>query len=243
MSTPLVIDLSHWNGVDTLADAKAAGIAGVIHKATEGSTYKDPTYAARRSEALSAGLLFGAYHFLRPGSMQQQADFFLSVSQPDGATLLAADHEDAGVSLGDLKAFLRAVADRCGHLPILYSGYVIKQQVGSSRDDELSRYALWLAQYTTGKPQWPTATWPSWFLWQYSDKGKVAGINGDVDVNAFDGDAVDLMTVWPSGHAVEPAPAPRTVQVALRVPEGVAVEFTVNDEAAGTWTSEPPPTF
>ena len=39
------------------------GIVGVIHKATQGTTYVDETYASRRVEALACGLLWGAYHF------------------------------------------------------------------------------------------------------------------------------------------------------------------------------------
>ncbi|MFZ1152332.1 MAG: GH25 family lysozyme [Xanthobacteraceae bacterium] len=48
---------------------KAAGIAGIIHKAAEGVGFTDKLYADRRVRALGVGLLWGAYHFLRPGSI------------------------------------------------------------------------------------------------------------------------------------------------------------------------------
>ena len=38
-----VIDLSHHNTVTSFQDAKAAGILGVIHKATEGTIFVDAT--------------------------------------------------------------------------------------------------------------------------------------------------------------------------------------------------------
>ncbi len=58
-----IIDLSHHNGDVDLGRAKAAGILGVIQKATQGTGYKDPTFDANREQAIQAGLLFGAYHF------------------------------------------------------------------------------------------------------------------------------------------------------------------------------------
>src|SRR5215471_12132865 len=85
----LVIDLSHWNTVKDFAAVKAAGIVGVIHKCTEGDGYADPTYDNRADAARAAGLLWGAYHFLRPGDMAAQARYFVAHAD-DTATLLAA---------------------------------------------------------------------------------------------------------------------------------------------------------
>ena len=50
---------------------KAAGIAGIIHKATQGLSFQDPTYHDRRTQALAAGLLWGAYHFGEGGDGAQ----------------------------------------------------------------------------------------------------------------------------------------------------------------------------
>jgi lysozyme len=90
---PLVVDLSHHNDVADFGAVKAAGIAGIIHKATESIGFTDKLYADRRGRALGVGLLWGAYHFLRPGSIAAQVDFFLKVATPDNTTLLALDHE------------------------------------------------------------------------------------------------------------------------------------------------------
>ena len=63
---PLVVDLSHHNDVANFGKVKAVGIAGIIHKATEATGFADNMYAVRRGHAINAGLLWGAYHFLRP---------------------------------------------------------------------------------------------------------------------------------------------------------------------------------
>jgi lysozyme len=78
--------------------------------------------------------LWGAYHFLRSGSIAAQVDFFLKVAAPDDTTLLALDHEDIRVPLIDAKEFLLRVEDTVGRKPVLYSGSVIKEQLGSRID-------------------------------------------------------------------------------------------------------------
>src|SRR5215813_669893 len=67
MPDPLnvVIDISHHNGNVDLAKAKEDGILGVIQTATQGQTFKDPTYERNRQKAKDAGLLWGAYHWKR----------------------------------------------------------------------------------------------------------------------------------------------------------------------------------
>jgi lysozyme len=77
---------------------------------------------------------------------------------------------------------------------VLYSGFLIKEQIGSERDAELAAYRLWLAQYSDA-PEWPTATWPAWWLWQYTDQGTIDGIVGDVDLNAYNA-ASRLRAEW-----------------------------------------------
>ena len=37
-----VVDLSHWDEVDSFEDAKDDGAVGIIHKATESNNYFDP---------------------------------------------------------------------------------------------------------------------------------------------------------------------------------------------------------
>src|SRR5262249_43319629 len=56
MSNPLnvVIDISHHDGNVNLAKAKEDGIMGVIQKATQGQTFKDPTYQRNQQKAKGA---------------------------------------------------------------------------------------------------------------------------------------------------------------------------------------------
>lgn len=221
----LVIDLSHWNTIpESLHPAQGDGVRGTIHKATEGSTGTDSKYASRRFLAKDAGLLFGAYHFLRPGDMRAQADHFLDVAEPDLNMLLAADHEDNRVSLSDLQAWLERVEDQIGRRPVIYSGHVLKEQLkGKHPTINGTNYRLWLAQYSTS-PTLPPG-WDSYWLWQYSQEGEVDGILPPVDLNDYQGTEAELAATWSGGDAVpvpEPAPSgdtltPRVFQLALQV--------------------------
>src|SRR6185295_18811405 len=131
--------------------AKAAGIVGVIHKATQGLTFKDSKYLANREKALDAGLLWGAYHFGDGSDGTAQADFFLSVVSPGPDTLLVLDFEPntqgATMSLDGARAFVGEVNAKVGRFPGLYSGSLIKQQLGSNKDPILAQCFFWLAQY------------------------------------------------------------------------------------------------
>src|SRR5215471_8589946 len=88
-----VVDLSHHNGRQDLSKAKASGIVGVMHKATQGISFRDPMFVENRKKALDAGLLFGAYHFGTGAGGVEQAAFFLDVARPLEGDLLVLDFE------------------------------------------------------------------------------------------------------------------------------------------------------
>lgn len=79
---PVVIDIYHGNAVDSFAQARAAGVLGIIHKATTGQTGKDKAYTDRRRDAEAAGLLWGAYHWGTNAPVAAQVDNFLMKAQP-----------------------------------------------------------------------------------------------------------------------------------------------------------------
>ncbi len=193
--TPRVVDLSHHNTIsDSLKPAYEFGIRGVVHKATEGTGYKDKTYNARRFLAKEAGMLWGAYHFVRPGNVKKQVDVFLDYAKPDDETLLALDHEDKGFSPEQAKEFLALLKQRTGRAPVIYTGHVIKEQLDGRIDRTLGTYRLWHAQY--GTRYTINASWKDVWLWQYTESGKVPGIGGNVDVNSYAGTPEQLKHEW-----------------------------------------------
>ena len=224
-----VLDLSHHNEVASFDAIRKSGIVGIIHKASEGSDYVDPTYAPRRVQAKAAGLLWGAYHFLRPGDQKEHAAHFIKSASPAVDDLICADHEDNTMSLSDLQAFLAAVYALTQRRAVIYSGHLIKEQVGARTLPGLAAHQLWIAHYTSGQPSWPTETWPHYFLWQYTDKGSAPGVSGWVDCNTTQLSETQLRDVWAgrgTNHG-DPGPTPpaedMVVTIRVQAPPGVIV--------------------
>jgi lysozyme len=223
MSINVVVDISHHNGNIDLGGAKAAGIVGVIHKATQGTSMVDNMYQQNRQKAAAAGLLWGAYHFGSLGDGSQQADYFLKNANADAQTLLVLDYEPNGnstMTLAQAKDFVTRVQQVTGSYPGLYSGSLIKQQLGGKPVDPLlSQCFLWLAQYGSAPTSIPQ-TWKTWTFWQYTDGDSgpqphsVNGI-GNCDRDQFNGSLTALQGLWgvaaqaavvapPTGDASQP---------------------------------------
>ena len=59
------------------------------------------------------------------------------------------------------------------------------------RSNVLSSRRLWIAHYGTSIPMLPkTGGWPTWWLHQYTDRGKLPGHSGGLDLNRFNGSEV-----------------------------------------------------
>ncbi len=206
MTINVVVDLSHHNGNVDFAKAKAAGIVGVIHKATQGQSDLDKTYDAHRKAALDAGLLWGAYHFATGSDGIKQAENFLTVAEPEKDTLLVLDFEPnptgPSMDLLEAHAFVTHVQEQIGRFPGFYSGHYIKQLLGSNKDPVLANCWFWLAQY--GATPVVPATWQTWTMWQYTDGNlgpephEVDGI-GSCDRDKFNGDLDHLRKLWGVG--------------------------------------------
>ena len=203
-----VIDLSHHNGTVDLQAAKGDGILGVIHKATQGLAFKDPTYQINRQKAKDAGLLWGAYHFGTGSDGVSQAEFFLNVMQPSPQDLLVLDfeHNPQGttMTLEEARGFVTHIQAATGRIPGIYGGSLLKELLGTSTDPVLASCWLWLSQY--GPTAVVPVNWPKWTMWQYTDGAagpiphEVAGI-GRCDRNKFSGTVAELATFWKGADA------------------------------------------
>src|SRR6185503_1490429 len=206
---PKVVDLSHYDDVETangqwlgFKKLYAAGYRGVINKVTQGRGMVDVSYARRRPHALEAGLLYGAYHYLDGSDPTEQARHFLEAAAPDDKTLLALDHETRGVPLDNAWMFMTTVKAATGRYPWLYSGFLIKEQLGNRADEFWAQTKLWLSHYSSN-PKWPPC-WQKPTLWQFTGDGIGPGphnapgvsIPGGCDINSFDGTDDELAAVW-----------------------------------------------
>lgn len=241
MANPtIIVDLSHHNPEPDWQALKAGGIVGVILKATEGTSYVDPTYAKRRQAAENVGLIVSTYHFFH-GNASAEMTHYLDTVNPGAGERLCIDHEaEASLKqLEDAVSFLRDTVPDCQIT--IYSGHTIKDQLGSNKSAVLAENtSLWIAHYTTAaSPSWPKGTWPTWSLWQFTDKATVKGISAPVDGNRFNG-STENAKKWlgPAAQVPTPEPAPepkpepipekQMVTLSLEVPPGIEVSVVVN---------------
>ena len=208
---PVVVDINHADAsreedgkhVDLIdwEKVKEAGILGIIHKATEGSHFIDPMYHERERKARAHGLLWGAYHFMRPGDVGDQVSKFISVVGKIPAsgppfTRYVLDYEDEKLALWQAERWLELIHTVTGQRAWLYGGGLLKEQLERRHHNALSQFPLWLAEY--GPVAKVPPLWPKYVLWQRTGDGigpgihDVPGIGRKQDINYFDGTDEEL---------------------------------------------------
>lgn len=190
------IDVSYYQGTIAWKRVKRTGVQFAFVRAYDGSDTFDTKFVANWTGAAAAGVLRSAYQYFRPDeSPVDQADAFLQVMRTYGPGELppVLDIETTGGMTLDAVAknaniWMDRVRREVGVEPIVYTNY------GMWRDrpaTEIGAQPLWLAHYTTSCPQVP-GPWVRWAFWQYTDGGRISGIDHEVDLDVFDGTLVDL---------------------------------------------------
>ncbi len=209
MATVPGIDVSYWDSGIDWPKVRATGQRFMFTKATEGDFYADPTFAANWSGAKAAGLLRGAYHFFRcnvdPNKQAKKfIDYVKTVKDngelPPVLDLESHDGQPKDKIISRAKAWLDEVEKAFGRKPIIYSGQYFLQdyfsEAGGGPPKWAKDYPLWLAQYPNtyadGQQPFLPRGWFKWTFWQYSEKGRVNGINASVDLNVFNGTLEEL---------------------------------------------------
>jgi len=190
------IDISHHQEAINWQALKEEEISYVFCKATEGLTFRDKMFQENRLKATGIGIDVGAYHFFLntvPGV--DQAMNFISVVPKTVPLPPVLDIEHGyfnrrkGKSKAQIQAeildFLQTVTDHYGKKPIIYADPFIYYYL--LRDIEFE-YSFWL----DGKFWRPIlAPGIKWTFWQFTNKGKLKGVNGFVDLNVFRGNEDD----------------------------------------------------
>ncbi len=174
------------------------GTVAVCAKASEGTTYRDPSYVDFKAQAAAQGALFFGYHWLHGGSIDAQAGFCYSVV---GSTPVMIDCEDTGnpANVADCVAFAAGIRRRGGTCTLVYLPHWYWQgNLGSPSLTPLTtaRLSLVSSQYTTYSdtgPGWAAYGGVSPVIWQFSESYPYGGFA--VDMNAFRGTAGQLRTL------------------------------------------------
>ncbi len=181
------IDVSAHNGDIDMKKVAGQGYEFVFIKATEGVDFKDRKFRENYENAGQAGLKRGVYHFFRfdRDGVDQALNLLRAVNGRHPELGLVIDVEKAGnpdsIPTRDVIGRLAEMVDYL---------HLLGQRVTFYTNRE--GYYEYLAETFPGQPLWicgfsENPINAEWSFWQYDHHGKVDGIKGDVDLNAFCG--------------------------------------------------------
>lgn len=206
------IDVSEYQGYIDYSRVKEAGVEVVYIRSSEGIDFVDPYFKINYNNAKANGLKVGFYHYVTSRSVEEainEADYFVSViegTSPD--CKLAMDFEYfGGLSNYEVnqisQAFLSRVKEVSGKDVVIYSDAYNAIAVF---DESLSIYPIWVADYFVDEPE-SNGKWSTWVGFQYSDIGRIDGINANVDLDYFTNGVLldDTTSIVNSGSNILPS--------------------------------------
>jgi len=186
------VDVSHHNPIlkwDVVLDQN---ITFAYLKATEGTTHEDRNYPFNYELARKANIKVGSYHFYTFAlSGKEQAQHFLKIAQFKQGDMIPAidvehspanpyskDKEYIAMVIKELKVLENELFEHFGVHPLIYT----------NKDC----YKLYVKNDFPNNPIWmcdlhnePSDDVKNWRIWQFSHKGEIPGIEGDIDLNYY----------------------------------------------------------
>ena len=178
------IDVSHYqNEVFWNAVGDDTNMAYVYLKCTEGKDNQDPLYLRNIEMAHSHDLKVGSYHFFRPKvNLSLQIHNFKAQCLPAEQDLIPMlDVEnDAGMPTeqfcDSLTKMLHLMEEAYQQKPLVYT---YRNFYNKHLQGRLEGYPLMIAMYSDEQPE--LADGRDYIIWQYTCKGRLSGVKGDVD--------------------------------------------------------------
>lgn len=209
------IDISHWQGDINWGKVKTDF---AFIKVTESVAFIDDKFKRNKEQARENNILCGYYHFARGNDPIKEADWFTAnIGDIKKGELVALDYEI--YTLSDpadwCRKWLDRVESKIGFKPLLYTYDALLKKYNWARVSE-GNFGLWAARYGLQQPdpnfdyQPNTGSWAFWVIWQFSSKGKIDGISGNVDLNFTRIDLETLKKYGSKGEStpVNPVPTP-----------------------------------
>jgi lysozyme len=187
------IDVSRHQGHIDWKMVSSSGISFAYLKATEGGDFQDARFKENLQAAHEAGLACGAYHFfsLKTSGRLQAQNFIKNVPAAEMALPPAVDLEFWGNSSdrpspesfqAELLDYIREIRIAYGREPVIYTSGDFSSVY--LNDFQIQRF--WVRDVLLSPNLDGTKAWQ---FWQFSEKGRVPGIEGFVDLDVYNGPA------------------------------------------------------
>ena len=184
-----IMDVSRWQGrIDWDAVKRSGKIDGVMLRvlgSKGGKPYVDPAFERNYAACTARGIPVGGYYYTCAVTPRQTAEELAILRAAlEGKTFqypLAIDVESAGLRVLAPEALADRVAEAAAQLEAwnLYAMVYTYTNFADTALDmaALAAYDLWIADYRGTRPTRKHG------MWQYTSKGRVAGIDGPVDLS------------------------------------------------------------
>jgi GH25 family lysozyme M1 (1,4-beta-N-acetylmuramidase) len=187
------IDVSKWNGSIDWNAVKNSGVSYVIIRcgyrgSSQGALIDDSMFTTNIKGATAAGLKVGVYFFtqaideveaVEEASMVLDRIKGYKISYPVFLDVESSGGRADGISTETRTAVCKAFCATIQNAGYTAGVYANKTWFTSKINaSALSSYKIWLAQYAAA----PTYS-GRYDIWQYSSKGQISGISGNVDMN------------------------------------------------------------
>lgn len=180
------IDISHHQG-DIDFDSLKGNIDFAMVRTSYGSFYEDKKYKQNIKGLERINVPYGFYHFSYATSVElakKEAEGFINIIKKYNPTYpIVIDIEwsnrtenvraDTLISITDT---ICSMIEKAGYYAMIYAN--LDYFNNKLNDSRLDKYDKWLAEWKSN----PTYK-KSFGIWQYSSKGQIPGINGNVDLN------------------------------------------------------------
>lgn len=201
------IDISHHQGNIDWDILKQENIQFVYMKATEGLDWVDPKFKLFWKSALKKEMVVGAYHYYRfcKTGIEQANNFIAIVPKNKKSMPHAVDLEYIGNCetektkqkiISEISDYIIKIRDYYGKKPIIYAteefynDYLINQMMETK---------IWIRNIFFN-PELPDNR--EWTIWQYSNRGRIKGIEKNVDLNVFHGNEIEFISFIKTEKAI-----------------------------------------
>ncbi|WP_071885499.1 glycoside hydrolase family 25 protein [Rufibacter tibetensis] len=188
------LDISHHQRQVDWKAVKAQKIKFTFIKATEGITHQDRYFSKHWRQAKKHDVLRGAYHFFLPArDAESQARNFLKQVKLEAGDLPpvldveVTNHQSDEEIRAGVQLWLDMVEEEYDLKPIIYTNYSFYEEHLAGHFDD---YPLWIAHYNPQKSHQLADR--KWVFWQHTEKGRIKGVKGNLDLNVFNGTMEDL---------------------------------------------------
>ncbi|MFT5914160.1 MAG: lysozyme [Bacteroidia bacterium] len=185
------IDVSRWQEEIDWGKVKNDRIVFAFMKASQGVDKVDSFFVSNWRATDSLGIAHGAYHFYEPDKppIPQLKNFISQVKlKPtdlppvldlEGVVLKRAEFQQ------NVQIWLDSAEVHFKKKPVIYCSI---RYYEAHLKDKFSSYPIWIAQYKHFPyPKIDKSENRGWKIWQFSQTGKVWGVDGNVDLDVFNG--------------------------------------------------------